>query len=280
MSHAPYPSPTMTGPSAPRRRRLRWLPWTLIAVLAVIALVGGFLVTRSLGAVDAPASPTGLQLTRGTGQVTATWQPVAGADGYQLVRGDVVVYDGKDTKAVDQTVTAGAHTYRVQAVRRDAVSAPGESRTIDAGQGWGLYAPLIAEFPALLPQAPDAKGWDDLTCLWMLNPVRGERGPSESGVGEVWTKLRIRCADPGLTIAMHVFWFDDKDGLDGALSQFAETGTPIKWNQGTGYVVPGDGSIYVKFDDPARRLAVIAMKGVTSTMTSKELLDLANSLPR
>lgn len=271
----------MNSPNAFPKRRRSWAP-VVIAVLAVLALIGGFFAVRAVGRTAGPATPAAPGLTVGTGTVTATWPAVEGARSYQLRRGDEIVYSGTDTRATDTTVTKGTRKYTVVAVGDDGIlSHPSASASIDAGPGWGLYAPLIAQLPKLLPQAPDQTGWNGISCVWMLKPATNERGPSESGAGEVWTKLRIRCASSGFDTAMQVMWFDDKDGLDGALGTIAQGGQAFRWAHGTGYYLTGadTGHAILRLDEPGLDNILIGVADGLRPLSNDQLLAMSNSLP-
>ena len=154
-SPTPSTSPTTT-PSSPRRFESGpWLIGLIVLVAAVVA-VGGFVVVRSVTAPDAPDTPGGLTLQARPGRVVASWDPVSGASAYQLLRGDgYVVHQGPETSAEDVSVPAGEHDYRVIAIRAGVYSEPGPVQRVRTGASWGEFAPLVAQFPELLPQAPD-----------------------------------------------------------------------------------------------------------------------------
>lgn len=63
-----------------------------------------------------PAAPTGLTVVDGGGGAQLTWNAVEGAEGYKIVRDEVVVGETADTTYFDTVV--GQHTWRVKAYRR------------------------------------------------------------------------------------------------------------------------------------------------------------------
>ena len=274
-----YPTPVSASPVVPRKPR-RWLGVAVIAVLSVVALVGAYLGVRALDTPSAPDAPTGLELTKEPGRVKATWQSVDGASGYRIVRDDVVVYSGPHTTATDITVTKGEHSYRVFAIKDDRDSAASESESIAAGAGWGLYAPLVGQFPDLVPQAPDiASSFEGTRCVWMIVPSLDERGPAENGNGNQRTVARIRCATQGLERNFALTWYVNQDARNAAFSKEAETGHPVSWKHGTATIDPVKGRGMFKIsDDPAQELSTVIIAGAIK-LTEQQILDFANSLP-
>ncbi|MDL9936527.1 fibronectin type III domain-containing protein [Gordonia sp. ABSL1-1] len=268
------------GPTARASRRPRWLLISAIAGLAVVALVAGYLITRAVTGADGPETPENLQLKALTGQVEATWDAVADADSYQLLRGDRVVYSGPAPHGIDATVTEGKNIYRVLAIRHGIVSPPSAPVEVSAGPGWGLYAPLMAQYPVLLPQAPDEIAWEGAQCVWMLNGAESERGPSQTGSGDLQTVMRIRCATSNYRNAFGVFWFASKDAVNRSFTAYAPTGQPIRWSHGTGVVDTEQGRAMLKIaDDPAHELSVIVIVSTFEKMTVGQIVEFANRMP-
>lgn len=253
----------------------------LIAVLAVAALVGAFLAARALTGAGAPPAPGGLAVTAGAGHVSARWDAVDGATSYQLLRDDTtVVYSGPATTARDDTVDGGRHHYQVRAVSGGMDSAPSDPVEVEATRGWGLYAPLIAQFPRMLPQAPDiASPWQATRCVWLLGASPDELGPSAAGSGEVRTVMRIRCATENLTHSFGVFWYASRDGLNAAFTEQTEGGHPVGWAHGTGRIDSQAGrGVFKIADHPEQELAMIVVASGVH-LTDRQILVFVNSMP-
>lgn len=279
MSHQSPASPPPPPPPPSPPRGFRSAPWViaLVVVSAAVIAAGGFLLVRSVTAPDAPETPGGLTLTARPGHVVATWQPVPGASSYQLVRGDgYVVYDGAGTEAIDARVPPGEHEYRVIAVRDGVYSEPGPGQRIRTGESWGEFAPLVAQFPEMLPQSPDtAATWMNAECIRRYSGGRDEVGPSENGVGEVRTVFVVRCAAGAVDRPFGVFWFASKDALNAEYSRLSSTSRPVKWRHGTGLIDENGRGVFKITDDPARELAMI----VVLETESQDILEMVDSLP-
>ncbi|WP_168700055.1 fibronectin type III domain-containing protein [Gordonia paraffinivorans] len=265
------------GISAPRRRVVPGWAVALVVVAALLVGVGAFLSVRALTGVDVPDAPRGLRLDERSGRLVASWEPVSGASGYQLVRDDgLVVYRGDETEAVDVAVPAGEHTYRVVALRGDASSPPSEPKSVRTGNGWGVYAPLVAQFPELLPQAPDAvAAWNDARCVRRYSGGRDEVGPSETGNGRVRTVFVVRCTAGAVDRPFGVFWFASKDALNAEYSRSSATSRPVRWRHGTGLIDENGRGVFKITDDPARELAMI----VVLRTPAQDVLRTVDSMP-
>ncbi|GED96878.1 fibronectin type III domain-containing protein [Gordonia crocea] len=260
--------------------RFSWRTVALLAAALVTALVayGGVRFLSPGG--SAPAAPTGLELTVGVGNVSAKWQSVTGADRYLLLRGDEVVYAGAEPHGTDVTVTKGRQTYRVQAIARGVSSALSEPRTTEAGEGWGVGAPLVALFPKLLPPAPKTEAqWRGLRCNWQIRPGRNELGPSEHGAGSLGMRYRLICA-ADMVLSLHTMWFTSKDAVDGYMSKVIRDSQALRWNHGSGFWLGSTNEGYLKFDDPKLSLVVIGIAHSDNKPGSRsEFLTVANDLP-
>lgn len=249
----------------------------VIAAVAVLVLIASLFAVRAMSGGSDPDAPNGLSLTAKNGTVNATWNTVSGADEYILIRDDnTVAYRGPESKAVDATAPTGEHTYRVRAVNDGRWSAESGDTKVTVESGWGAIAPLVAEFPDLLPQTPLLLGWEDINCRSMVRAVKIERGSSDAGNGAPLVKARLHCFNTDLML--QPVWMTSKNAVDqlfADMSKSAPAGESIRWRLGTGYVVEADKAIYLRFDDHDD-LAVLAQldKG-----GKKELVDLANKMP-
>ncbi|GAC53896.1 hypothetical protein [Gordonia amicalis] len=270
----PPAGPPTTPPNSPTVR-----PWTIAAIVvaAVLLAVGSFFSVRALTSVDVPDAPTGLKLDAGTGRLVATWDAVPGATGNQLVRDDgIVVYRGTETEVVDASVPAGEHTYRVAALDGDTVSPPSPSQSVRTGATWGVFAPLVAQFPELLPQTPDtAARWGNAECVRRYAGGRDEVGPSETGNGKVRTVFVVRCAAGAVDRPFGVFWFASKDALNAEYSRSSATSRPVRWKHGTGLIDENGRGVFKITDDPARELAMI----VVLETPAQNVLQMVDSMP-
>ncbi|MDS1113160.1 fibronectin type III domain-containing protein [Gordonia westfalica] len=264
-------------PAAAREPLVR--PWTIAVIVAAVLLVavGSFFSVRALTRIDVPDAPTGLTVDAGTGRLVATWDSVPGASGYQLVRDNgVVVYRGPQTEAVDAAVPAGEHTYRVAALDGDAVSPPSPPQSVRTGATWGVYAPLVAQFPELLPQTPDtAAKWNNAECVRRYAGGRDEVGPSETGNGQVRSVFVVRCAAGAVDRPFGVFWFASKDALNAEYSRSSATSRPVRWKHGTGLIDENGRGVFKITDDPARELAMI----VVLRTPAQDVLEMVDSMP-
>lgn len=260
-------------------RKFSWRTAALIAAALVTALlVYGGVRLLSPGP-SAPRTPTGLELTVGSGKISAKWQAVDGADRYLLLRGDEVVYAGEQPRGVDATVTKGRHTYRVQASKRGVPSPVSKPVTVEAGEGWGVGAPLVAQLSKLLPAAPKTDGpWRKLRCNWQIRPGRNEIGPSERGSGSLGMRYRLICG-AGLNIAVHAMWFVSKDAVDGYMSRVIADSESLRWNHGSGFWLGSQREGYLKFDDPKLSLIVLGVAQTDRPGTRADFLTTANDLP-
>jgi serine/threonine protein kinase len=105
--------------------RRRWWPWAAAAVLVVAAVVAGLLFFLP-GDLGAPSSVTAEPYATG---VEVRWQPVDGAQEYQVHRDGDLVAETRSTTYLDDGVGSGVNaTYTVAAVgadsERSALSSP------------------------------------------------------------------------------------------------------------------------------------------------------------
>ncbi|GAB99962.1 hypothetical protein GONAM_11_01420 [Gordonia namibiensis NBRC 108229] len=267
------------GPPTTPPRTSTARSWTIAVIVVAVLLVavGSFYAVRAFTSVAVPDTPTGLTLDAGTGRLVATWEPVPGATGYQLVRDDgFVVYRGTDTEVVDAAVPVGEHTYRVAALDGDAVSPPSPPQSVRTGASWGVYAPLVAQFPELLPQTPDtAAKWNNAECVRRYAGGRDEVGPSETGNGKVRTVFVVRCAAGAVDRPFGVFWFASKDALNAEYSRSSATSRPVRWKHGTGLIDENGRGVFKITDDPARELAMI----VVLQTPAQDVLEMVDSMP-
>jgi hypothetical protein len=119
--------------------------------------------------VDAPA-PTA---TADGSQVQLTWEPVTGAERYEITRnGESLATDVTESSYVDTAPPQGDHDYDVTAVDEDA---PGSTATatvqVFSPGPWGEAYEVVEAFPDLLGASPDEEGWNGATCS--TDPVDG-----------------------------------------------------------------------------------------------------------
>lgn len=143
--------------------------------------------------VDAPA-PTA---TADGSQVQLTWEPVTGAERYEIARnGESLATDVTEGSYLDATPPQGDHAYDVTAVDEDA---PGSTATasvqVFSPGPWGEAYEIAEAFPDLIGASPDGPAWNGATCA--SDPVDG-------------TKALIFC--------------NYDDGVYIEVSQFADTG--------------------------------------------------------
>jgi hypothetical protein len=109
---------TMPPAGAPRRRR--WWPWAVGAVLLVAAVIAALLVFLP-GGIEAP-SVTAEPSADG---VEVRWQPVDGAQQYQVHRDGDLIGETSSTTYLDDEVGSGVNaTYTVAAVDADSQRGP------------------------------------------------------------------------------------------------------------------------------------------------------------
>ncbi|MDR2281368.1 MAG: hypothetical protein LBE07_11015 [Gordonia sp. (in: high G+C Gram-positive bacteria)] len=248
-----------------------------IAAAAVAVLVACLLIVRfSAGGGGPVDSPSGLSASGDGAVAKLAWTGVSGADSYQVIRDETtVVYTGSDTSFVDKTATEGKHAYTVVAGADDVVSAPSASSDATVGPSWGEYSPLVALLPKVLPQTPDATGWNEVQCGWLLSAFDGEVGPTELGSGKIFGRARMSCHSSA--VALGVAWLDSKDATDSVFSAAsAKPGAQaIRWRFGTGYFDDANHAVYLRPDNVDNIWIGIG----TTTGTKDQLLAFANDLP-
>jgi hypothetical protein len=121
--------------------------------------------------VDAPA-PTA---TADGSQVQLTWEPVTGAERYEIARnGESLATDVTEGSYLDETPPQGDHAYDVTAVDEDA---PGSTATatvqVFSPGPWGEAYEIAQAFPDLVGVSPDGTGWNGATCA--SDPVEGTK---------------------------------------------------------------------------------------------------------
>ncbi|MFT4200050.1 hypothetical protein [Gordonia sp. (in: high G+C Gram-positive bacteria)] len=258
---------------SPIVRRVALAAAALLVALAAFAGVRYF-----SSAPKPPGAPTGVAGVAKVGHVEVTWRPVEGADDYLLIRDDLVVADGPEPRGVDATVTKGKHAYRVQASTRGVPSPMSAPVQVEAGEGWGAGAPLVALLPRLLPAAPKTDGpWEKLHCNWQIKPGRNELGPSETGAGPVGMRNRLMCGSK-MKWGLHAMWFYSKDAVDGYLRDVIPDAQAFRWNHGSGFFLTSRGEGYLKFDDPRLSLIVLGINRTDST-AKDPVVQMANQLP-
>ena len=179
-------------------------------------------------------------------------------------------------EVLDAAVPAGEHTYRVAALDGNAVSPPSPPQSVRTGASWGVYAPLVEQFPELLPQTPDtAAKWNDTECVRRYAGGRDEVGPSETGNGKVRTVFVVRCAAGAVDRPFGVFWFASRDALNAEYSRSSATSRPVRWRHGTGLIDENGRGVFKITDDPARELAMI----VVLQTPAQNVLEMVDSMP-
>ncbi len=170
---SPFPAGPLAGstpvasPGAGRRRITR--TWIAAAVVAVLLIAGGttaaVLLGRSEPEVTAPATPAGLTATADGRTVSVNWSGSTGATGYTLSRSGSTVYTGVAARYTDAKVPPGDYSYTVTASnsggQASAASGPVYVKVTDP---WGAAAPVVDEFPDLLPATPTTTGYGGSTC--------------------------------------------------------------------------------------------------------------------
>lgn len=251
--------------------------YVIIAALAVAVFVACLLIVRfTVGSGGAVDSPSGLSASGDGPTAKLAWTGVDGADGYQVIRDDTtIVYSGPNTSYVDTTATEGKHTYSVSAIADDVLSAPSSSSEATVGPSWGEYSALVAELPKVLPQTPDASGWNEVQCGWLLSAFDGEVGPTELGSGKVFGRARMSCSSAA--VALSVAWLDSKDATDSVFSATsAKPGVQaIRWRFGTGYLDEKNSVVYLRPDNVENVWVAIG----ADAATKDQLLAFANDLP-
>ena len=112
--------------------------------------------------VDAPA-PTA---TADGTQVQLTWEPVTGAERYEVSRnGESLATDVTEGSYLDTAPPQGDHSYDVTAVDEDGAgsTATGTAPVFSPGP-WGDAYEIAVAFPDLIGVSPDAGGWNGSTC--------------------------------------------------------------------------------------------------------------------
>ncbi|MDQ3734290.1 MAG: protein kinase, partial [Actinomycetota bacterium] len=117
----------------PRGRRPRLIAAALALVLVAVGVTAWYLLT-----VPDLAAPEGFTATSLVTGVSLTWEEVAGAEEYEVLRADEVLLTTPDTEAVDNSGESGvAYDYRVRALGARGSASP-------ATQSVQAYAPLRA----------------------------------------------------------------------------------------------------------------------------------------
>lgn len=247
-----------------------------IAGVAVLLFLAVLFSVRPLVADSAPDVPSGLSVSAENGKVKVVWNSVSGADEYILTRdGSTVIYQGSKTTAEDLTAATGGHKYQVRALSSGAMSSPSEEGKVTVTSGWGDIAVQVAQFPKLLPQTPEATGWNGMACRTMVKAVNDELGAGDTGSDKPMVAARLNCFK-GTTV-LQPMWMTSKESADSVMSRITKTATPeaISWRYGTGYWVPEEASAYLRLTDhPDVLLAIITPKG-----TKDQSIQLMNSMP-
>ncbi|SIS17095.1 hypothetical protein [Williamsia sterculiae] len=253
-----------------------------VALIPVVVVVIAVFATRAVLRTDArPAPPRGVTAQPTTGQVAIRWSAVDHVRGYLVSRDGAVVYEGPGTSAVDRTADAGRHVYEVRTVDDTGRLSDSAGATTTTGAGWGRYGSLVALLPDLLPLAPDARGYRQMSCAVRYNPPAPERGDAPAGSGQVWEKLRLACetGDAARDSVFVDFW-DSAAVRDRAFAGFSAGGATMIWNHGTGFTITtgGRSDLTLRFSD--RRLALVTIEVTAAGSRSvDQLVSLANALP-
>jgi hypothetical protein len=143
--------------------------------------------------VDAPAPTASAE----AGQVQLTWEPVTGAERYEVTRnGESLDTQVTEGSYVDDTAPIGDHSYDVTAVDEDGSGSTATGSVQVFSQGpWGDAYEISVAFPDLIGAGPEDTGWNGATCA--VDTVEG-------------TQALIYC--------------DYADGVYMEVSQFADTG--------------------------------------------------------
>jgi serine/threonine-protein kinase len=87
--------------------------------------------------------------------VTLTWEPVTGADHYEVQRNGEAIADGVEgTRFTDPEADIGEHDYAVTAVDADGDGGESTSTVSVEVAPWGTMQPLVSELPGLVPHTP------------------------------------------------------------------------------------------------------------------------------
>lgn len=121
--------------------------------------------------VDAPAPTATVDGT----QVQLTWEPVTGAERYEVSRnGEQLAADVTEGSYLDATPPQGDHSYDVTAVDE---TGPGSTATgtveVFSPGPWGEAYEIALAFPDLVGAGPDATAWNGATCA--AEPVEGTK---------------------------------------------------------------------------------------------------------
>lgn len=263
------------GTGAEPKARSRKVVLGVAAVAVVVFLLCLFAIRFTVGGSGAVNTPSGLTTSADNGAVKIAWTGVAGADGYQVRRGDaVVVYEGDATTFVDDEAPNGRHRYTVRAVSDGVESASSAASEVTVGSSWGTYTPYVRQFPDLLPQAPDVTGWKDLDCVWTLYGFKDEMGRAAEGSGKPLSRARVACNSPELALA--IGWMNSKEAADTIFGRASRLPgiEAVKWRHGTGYY-DGDGHQLNLRPDRGDVWIGIGADGATK----EQLLELANAMP-
>ena len=168
------------------------------------------------------APPASITLTTDGPDVLVEWEPVTGADAYEVSRdGTVLATDLTDAAYRDAGVPLGDHTWQVTAVDRDGAGSTADIRSASLfTQGpWQEAYALAAAFPDLLPAQPGGRGWSDGTC---------DRAPAEG------LQAFVVCSYP-TGVYVEISQFADRGQWQARLDAAAAGSTgPGTWAYGDG----------------------------------------------
>jgi hypothetical protein len=180
--------------------------------------------------VDAP-TPTA---TADAGAVQLNWEPVTGAERYEVSRnGELQADDVTEGGYLDPTAPVGDHTYDVTAVDEDGAgsTAVGSVQIFSPGP-WDEAYEIAVAFPDLIGASPDDAGWNGATCS--VEPIEG-------------TRAFVSCAYAD-GVYIEISQFSDAGQRDARIAEIqaaggVQTGT---WSYGSG---AAEGDLYLSAAD-------------------------------
>ncbi len=184
--------------------------------------------------------------------VSLEWEPVTGADRYEITRSGTLLDDTvTDSPYLDEDVPAGEHRYELTAVDEDGEgSRTSIDLTFSARGPWQQASEIARTFPELVPVEPGGSAWQGSTC---------DRG---TPVGQ---ESVVTCAYPN-GIQLRVLQFPDRGARDAEVGGARASGGPVTtWAYGEGapegdlvLSPPGPATWrYITFHDPDLELFVL-----------------------
>lgn len=165
-----------------------------------------------------PAAPTGISVSSVAGVVTVTWDEVDGASSYNLFRGTVRVYGGRDTTFLDESAPLGTNRYSVLAAGADGtLSERSLTAPITLSDTWGELAYVVPVFSNLLPETPVEQAYQMSTC-------GVETAPADTHTDGV-----VVCDYPN-GIHLELLHYPDPGALQERVAEVAEESiAPVPW---------------------------------------------------